>query len=1050
MRRIPLFTTYLIALGLVATPVFAQVADQLAADVKIRGGAHDGYTRIVFDWPKAPKYSAKQEAGALTLTFSEAAKFTVDGAAPETLARVSGFKTLPTGAEIDFAQGNTVRHFVIGSRVIVDIKGDAKKTAEPVKETPPAKKEEPAKTEAAKAPETKPAEPEKPVEPAATTPAAAQTAATPPAATQEGAAKPASPLAPAAGKFDTNFINITSTQATGLAVFERFGNLWIVVDEADFPLAPQISGPQKDKFPPFERVALTGATAFRMPIPEGLRAYGEGGGLVWKIAMTPTPRKIEGREFKRSFDPKQKPGGKLVWESAMTRRVIDLPDPDAGDLIKVVTVSGAGDYAGEPQSFVELGTLPSRAGLAFVTKVDDLEVTRDDKGISITRPGGLSLSAESDIASIKMREPNSAPEEELLGEPDKADEATAVAAGTPTNKQPDAKTGQPAGGFTRVFAFDRWLMGGLPAIRENQRVIMSALREKTDQGKAEDLITLGKMELANGRGPEALGYFEFASQMVPDLAANPEFIALHGASQALLGQYDRAFRDFSNKALDPITEIKYWRAYCLAELEDWKQAEEVMPKDISLLGQYPEGVRIPLALTMSEIALRAGDTAMADSILDLLSKLEPTMSLAHKSAYKYMRGESFRQQGEFEPMAENWEALAKGKDDLYRAKAGLALTVQRLEKKEMPLDKAIDALEGLRYAWRGDELETAINYKLGRIYMDNGQPIKGLTLLRQAVSLAPGSDLGKQITAYMSDSFKNLYLTDKINELNPIDAVTIYDEFSELIPVGDEGDRIARQLAERLVDADLLPRAANLLQKQVSNGKAGGVPGAEIALRLASIQLLDGKPAAAVDTLNKAGEFLLNVPLDAGAAKRREIALLRARAQSDLKQPEEAFAALALLPQEPDVLRLRADIAWRSKRWQDAADTLEELVGKMNIDMTKPLDAAQADAILNWAVALYLADNRYVLVNLREKYADAMAQTPLAKKFEVVTRPRQNALLADRATINTIIGETDIFKGFLDGFNAPPKPAAAPAPAADKGASPAPAPAPAPATTPAQ
>lgn len=1044
MRRIPLFATYLIALGLVATPVYAQVADQLAQDVKIRGGAHDGYTRIVFDWPKAPKYSAKQEAGSLTLTFTEAAKFTVDGASPETLARVSGFKTLPTGAEIDFAQGNAVRHFVIGSRVIVDIKGDAKKTTEPAKaaEEKPAEpkpaEEKPAEPKPAE-PEAKPAEPVKASEaapPATPAPAEATTAAT--------TAKPASPLAPVAGKFDTNFINITSTQSTGLAVFERFGNLWIVVDEADFPLAPQITGPQKDKFAAFERFPLKGATAFRLPIPEGLKAYGEGGGLVWKIALTPTPRKIEGREFKREFDPKQKPGGKLLWESSMTRRVIDLPDPDAGDLVKVVTVSGAGDYAGETQNFVEIGTLPSRAGLAFVTKVDDLEVERSDKGVTITRPGGLSLSAESDIASIKMRDADTGPEEEPLGDPNKADEAGAVAAGTPTDKQPDAKVPPSPGGFTRIFAFDRWLMGGLPAIRENQRVIMSALREKTDQGKAEDLITLGKMELANGRGPEALGYFEFAQQMVPDLATNPEFLALHGASQALLGQYDRAFKDFSNKSLDPITEIKYWRAYCLAELEDWKQAEEVMPKDISLLGQYPEGVRIPLALTLSEIALRAGDTATADSILDLLAKIEPTMSLAHKSAYQYMRGESFRQQNQLEPMAENWEALAKGKDDLYRAKAGLALTVQRLDKKEMPLDKAIDALEGLRYAWRGDELETAINYKLGRIYMDNGQPIKGLTLLRQAASLAPGSDLGKQITAYMSDSFKNLYLTDKINELNPIDAVTIYDEFSELIPVGTEGDLIARQLAERLVDADLLPRAENLLQKQVT-GKVEGVQGAEIALRLASIQLLDGKPAAAIDTLNKAGEFLLNVPLDASAAKRREIALLRARAQSDLKQPEEAFAALALLPQEPDVLRLRADIAWRSKRWQDAADTLEELVGKMNLDMTRPLEAAQADTILNWAVALYLADNRYVLVNLREKYADAMAQTPLAKKFEVVTRPRQNALLADRATINTIIGETDIFKGFLDGFNAAPKPAAAPAPATDK--APAPKPAPAPATT---
>lgn len=1023
MRRIPLFATYLIALGLTATPVSAQVADQLAADVKIRGGSHDGYTRIVFDWPKTPKYSAEQSAGALTLKFNETARFTISGASPETLQRVSAFSTTATGAQIGFADGKSVRHFVIGSRVIVDIKDNGAKTAQPVKDAAP-------KKETAAAPQTKPAEP-KPAAPAA--PAAEpakETPATPPqAAETTGTAKPASPLAAAPGAFGAHMINVTSTQATGIAVFERFGNLWIVIDEADFALMPQITGPQKDKFAPFERFPLKDGTAFRMPMPEGLKAYGEGGGLVWKVALTPTPRKIERLHFKREFDPAQKPGGKLVWDSAMTRRVLDLPDPDAGDIIKVVTVSGAGDYAGEPQSFVEIGTLASRVGLAFATRVDDLEVTRSDKGVVIARPGGLSLSADSDIASLRMREsePEIEPEPEEdkpLGAPNKDDEAAAVAAGTPTDKQPDAKSlPPPSGSFTRIFAFDRWLMGGLPAIRENQRVIMSALHAKTDQGKAEDLITLGKMELANGRGPESLGYLEFAVQLVPDLATNPEFLALHGAAQALLGQYDRAFRDFSAKSLDNITEIKYWRAYCLAELEDWKQAEEVMPKDTSLLGQYPEGVRIPLALTLSEVALRSGDAQLADTILGLLERSSDTMSLAHNSAYRYMRGESSRQQGKFEDMGEDWEALASGKDDLYRAKAGLALTAHRLEKKEMPLDKAIDTLEGLRYAWRGDELETAINYKLGRIYMDNGQPIKGLTLLRQAASLAPGSDLGKQITAYMTDTFKNIYLTGKLNELNPIDAVTIYDEFSELIPVGPEGDRIARQLAERLVDADLLPRAENLLQKQIG-AKAEGLPAAEVALRLASIQILDGKAAKAVETLNRANEILLALPADAGADKRREVALLRARAMSDLKQPEEAFAALALLPQEPDVLRLRADIAWRSKRWQDAADTLEELVMKMGLADDKPMTATQADTVLNWAVALYLADNRYVLANLREKYADAMAQTQLAKKFEVVTRPRQNALLADRNTINTIIGETDIFKGFLNGFNSttPAKP----------------------------
>jgi predicted negative regulator of RcsB-dependent stress response len=989
MRRILVFSVFLIALTISIAQTFAQDAP---AKVTIRTGLHDGYTRIVFAWPSVSSYTAQQAKDSLTLNFSKAAAFTISGKPPEALPRINGFSTTGNSAVIRFDQTQSVRHFVIGKRVIVDIKGAAKPAA-PAPAAPPSEKPKETLQKA-----------EKPPAPVASpkAPPDAKAVMGPPAPVAKPEPKPepakATTAQPgASAPSDAHMINITATQAVGLAVFERFGTLWVVLDQADYPIFPQIAGPQKDKFPPFERVALTGATAFTLKLPVGFKVYGEGGGLIWKIIVTPTLRAADALSFKRDFDQAQKLGGKLIWPTHESRRIVDVPDPEAGDMLKVVTVASSRDFSGREQDFVELSTLTTFIGLAFRPKVDDLEVNQTEKKeIIITRPGGLSLSPETDLTGLQME-----PKEEKQDPP----------------PQPGPEKKESANPFVRIFAFDRWLMGGPSALSENQRVLMAAMAGKTDQGKAEDLITLAKMELANGRGPEALGYLDFAGEILKDVVSTPEFIALRGAAEALTGQYDRAFRDFSDKSLEQIAEIKYWRAFSLAELEDWKQAENVMPKDVSILNQYPEGVRIPLGQTMAEIALRAGDTSTADKVLEVIAENEDRLSVANKAALEYLRGESRRQQGDFEGMKTMWGPLTEGNDDLFRAKAGLALTSQLLEKKEITLDQAIDKLEGLRYAWRGDELETAINYKLGRLYMENNQPIKGLTLLRQAASLAPASDLARQITAYMTDGFKKLFLTDKVKDLDPIDALTIYDEFSELIPAGEDGDKVARQLAERLVDADLLPRAENLLQNQINN-RLSGMQGAEVALRLASIQILDGKPDKALASLSKAGEFLISVPLAEGTEKRREISLLSARALSDLKKPEEAFAALALLQQDPDILRLRADIAWKAKRWQDAADSLEELVNRQDLDMTKPLEPDQADVILNWAVALYLAENRFAIANLREKYADAMAQTALAKRFEVVTRPRQNSLLADRNTIKSIIDETDIFKGFLDSFKA--------------------------------
>ena len=55
---------------------------------------------------------------------------------------------------------------------------------------------------------------------------------------------------------------------------------------------------------PFERIELQGGVAFRTKLPPGaenMNIYGEGGGLVWRIIVTPNPRDVEATEMKRTF-----------------------------------------------------------------------------------------------------------------------------------------------------------------------------------------------------------------------------------------------------------------------------------------------------------------------------------------------------------------------------------------------------------------------------------------------------------------------------------------------------------------------------------------------------------------------------------------------------------------------------------------------------------------------------------------------------------------------------------------------------------------------------
>ena len=82
----------------------------------------------------------------------------------------------------------------------------------------------------------------------------------------------------------------------------------------------------------------------------------------------------------------------------------------------------------------------------------------------------------------------------------------------------------------------------------------------------------------------------------------------------------------------------------------------------------------------------------------------------------------------------------------------------------------------------------------------------------------------------------------------------------------------------------------------------------------------------------------------------------------------------------------------------------------------RPLTNAEADMVLNRAVALSLDNDRIALSSLRQKYLGAMKDTYKARQFEVISRPRKDGSLADRETLLSVVSEVDMFKEFLDDY----------------------------------
>ncbi len=1055
----------LISLMMVALALPALAQEKVVT----RSGAHSGYSRLVFEWNAKPSYSLSKEGGRILIRFAKAGEIDKGGIGADKNVRsveVLSGTSEPLQVAVGIPDGSRFRDFVVQNKLVIDIYDSEAAAAEPAPKKE-AKAAEPAPAKEIAPEKVTEKQSEKPVEKTKGD-FSVQTA-------QSVAPLPVHPVestsvdAPA---IEQHVVKIMSTYSVGVGAFLRAGSLWVVLDTPDLPVEPELTGPKKDSFPKFEKVEVADGAAYRMEIPDGLHVYADGGGLSWKIILTPKEQAT-----KPALPASEEAGGqgKLVWPLQGMRKALMVPDPVVGDTITVVTSGNAGQYAGPGKNFVNLQSLDSVIGLAYVPRTDGVTPELTTQRVIVGSPSGLQLADVKDMP-VRLPEPvTEEPEQEEKPVEEKAEEAKAPADETAAAEKPAEEHGEHALTETppttqesveavaastadmtqmagekptgnNIYNFPRWEMGGIQALDKNQHIMMVDVSAKPEESRAEDVITMAKMNIANNRAPEALGLLRVAIQKVPELEGNTEFQSLRAAALALAGMHDEAIVDFSKPELAKYDDVKFWRAYSLAGLEDWKQAGEVMPVDFAAVNAYPKEIKVPLLLTFAEIALRNGRVPVAEGILKTLESESQHMPLWHASSYKYLTGEAARQSGKAQQAEEIWTPLVKdGKDDLFRAKAGLSLTKLQLDEKKIKPAEAIDRLEGLRYAWRGDELETLINYRLGQMYVDNKDYLKGLTVWRNASTFSPGTQIAKDVKMAMNKGFRDVFANDRLKDVSPLEAISLYEEFKDLTPPGEEGNKVVEKLAERLVDADLLGRAASLLEYHVNNRLAGDKKAA-IAIRLAAIRLLDGNPDGAMRSLEIAEDALNKVdagtvetpkaePAPANATpaaepapaqpvttksdpeKRRQINLLRARALSMQKKPDEAIAILEDMRLDPDVNKLRTDIAWGAGKWEEAAMALNDLIVAEDISPKRPLTDYQRDIILNRAISLNLSGNRVALANLRERYNAQMKGTTKGQMFEVVTRPRRPDMIGSREAITSMISEIDLFSAFLDSYS---------------------------------
>ena len=1024
-----------------------------AETVGVRLGAHKEYTRVVADFDRLVGYKVDNANGNVTVTFEAEATLSPND---RSAGLVSGLTTGKAGAKsttlkINIPKGASIKHYRLMRKIVVDVFPAAAQAEKPPAKTPdkPAPKaaEKPVPKAEAK-PQEKPAEkaaapaagptpaPEKPAvekaaasvapapapaaavaaapaAPAPTEAAASQAEAPPtplpanppsltPAAAPATPSAPTEPLTPVIAaqlpqdvivdevpaeaaasapvppqEVQRTTLSFSSIAPLQMAVFTRDDKLWIVTEgSAGSAQSPAATGPLAQMMGAPDIMRFTGGTAYRYRLPPETFVGVDKTNMMWQVSLGPIPQQAPGREIVHVEFDNTSGEAKLLAALKGSGKLLTLQDPDAGDTLQVIAVSLPSERIDQGRRFSDVEVMPAFAGMVVRPLADGVRVTRINDYVLVTAPDGIR--ATPDAGPVMLNS---------------------------VNKPVD-------GDYARLFDFPSWRQGGIENLSRNRRALeQRAAAAPNDEIRNEAIMNMALLYFANNFGQETLGVLRLLEMRNPALARNANFIALRGAAAAMAGHYQDALQDLSNPAIQQHPEVSLWIGYAAAATEQWRMANRSFPADNSLLIEYPPNISTPFTIYMAESALRLGRTDTATKLLDTLDLWGTDMESHHRAAIAYLKGEVSRQEGRKAEAIRIWQPVANGLDRLYHAKASLALTNLELAEGNIKPKEAIDRLDSLRFAWRGDGLEVQIMHNLGLLKVQNGQYLDGLADMKTAMALADTLlDDTDVIRADMSRVISDIFIGGLAQNISPLEAISIHSAYGSLLPTGAEGAAATLNFADFLIRVDLLEKAAELINSQLTAGTVPPEKVPALGAKLAAIYLLDGRPPEAISALQRSTRSETDPKLE------QERQMMRARALSQLNRTDEAITALAAYT-SADANRLKADVLWRARRWVPAAQAIEAMLPATPVD---PMPAETAEMVVNAAVAYKLGGDSAGLEALRRRFGAAITATPQANAFGVITRDGGQSALGDRDTILKIAGEVDMFKGFLKSYQSMP------------------------------
>ena len=645
---------------------------------------------------------------------------------------------------------------------------------------------------------------------------------------------------------------------------------------------------------------------------------------------------------------------------AGTGRQHRIVDPDSGNALMVITALPPAQGFVRHQEFVEFALRESTHGVVIEPKADDIAVEVAPDKVTVTRPGGLTLSAA-----------NSAPER-------------ATTAARP------------------IFDVETWEKdSNADFFQRLDELVDVTVAANSDDARTAARIDLARFYMARGFYHEAKAVLDLALSEQNSGEEDPVLLIVHSVASSLTNYTAAAMRDLANPAIGANYDSQLWKALALARQRKWAEAREKFKNAQFAISALPAGLQRPIVAEAMRASLEVGDysgAAARSSDLDAIGVPDEM-----KPAVTVMRGRLSEALGRDKDALAQYEEAMASPDRQAATEAQIHDIALRQKRDEIKPEEALRDLETLSATWRGDRLEVQTLKMLMALYTDAGRYAEALAVAKTATKLEPDYAVSRQIQDDASALFARLFLGAKGDDLPPVDALAMFYDYRDLTPIGRRGDEMIRRLADRLVGIDLLDQAADLLQYQVDH-RLEGAARAQVAARLAMVYLMNRKPDRAIAALRTTRIA------DLAGELRQQRLLLEARAQSDVGRRDLALDIISNLTGR-EAIRLRSDIYWASRRWRDASEQIELYYGDRWRDF-KPLTANEKSDIIRAVIGYALAEDALGLARFREKYAPLMSGTADKIAFDTASKPASDNS-AEFEQIARMAAKVDTLDGFL-------------------------------------